>query len=215
MTDFVRRLLAGSRYIILLSVIGTFIAAVVLTLYGVVAVVVVSVRSFLEIDGLDLNHHVVERVALEYISLIDIFLLCTVLYIVAVGLYELFIDPNLPLPQWLLIEDLDDLKQKLGGVVIVLIGVNFLGDFVQSDGDIGILWLGLSGAAIILATAVAFAFRPRHGPSSSPNHAAAPVPNAGGDPRPPQSAGDSVARAASTASSGHEPPATDAPPRHQ
>ncbi len=163
MTEFVRRLLGGSRYIILLAVLGTFVSAGVLTLYGVVAVVAVTVRSFTEIDGRDLNQRAVEHFALELISLIDIFLLGTVLYIIALGLYELFIDPNLPLPQWLLIEDLDDLKEKLGGVVIVLIAVTFLGNFVESDGEIGILWLGLGGAAIIVAIAVAFAVRPRHG----------------------------------------------------
>jgi uncharacterized membrane protein YqhA len=163
MTEFVRKVLGGSRYVVLLAVLGTFISAVVLTLYGLVAVTAVTVRSFTEIDGWNVSQRSVEHFALELIALIDIFLLGTVLYIIALGLYELFIDPNLPLPPWLLIEDLDDLKEKLGGVVIVLIAVTFLGDFVESDGEIGILWLGLGGAAIILAVAVAFAVRPRHG----------------------------------------------------
>jgi uncharacterized membrane protein YqhA len=164
MTEFVRRMLGGSRYIVLLAVLGSFISAAMLTLYGLVAVAAVTVRSFTEMDWRELNQRAVEHFALELIALIDMFLLGTVLYIVALGLYELFIDSNLPLPPWLLIEDLDDLKEKLGGVVIVLIGVTFLGDFVESDGGIGILWLGLGGAAIIVAIAVAFAVRPRHGP---------------------------------------------------
>ena len=171
MTEFVRKVLGGSRYVVLLAVLGTFVSAVVLTLYGLVAVVAVTVRSFGEIGGGDVSQRTVEHFALELIALIDIFLLGTVLYIIALGLYELFIDPNLPLPPWLLIEDLDDLKEKLGGVVIVLIAVTFLGDFVESDGGIGILWLGLGGAAIILAIAVAFAVRPRHG------HAAVDLPD--------------------------------------
>ncbi len=168
MTEFVRSLLGGSRYIILLAVLGSFLSAVMLTIYGIVAVVAVSVRSFTELDWRGLNQREVEHFALELISLIDIFLLGTVLYIIALGLYELFIDPNLPLPRWLLIEDLDDLKEKLGGVVVVLIGVTFLGDFVESEGEIGILWQGLGGAAVIIAISLAFALRPRHGHA---NHA--------------------------------------------
>ena len=174
MTEFVRKLLGGSRYIVLLAVLGSFVSAAMLTLFGLVAVAAVTVRSFTEMDWRELNQPTVEHFALELIALIDIFLLGTVLYIVALGLYELFIDSNLPLPPWLLIEDLDDLKEKLGGVVIVLIGVTFLGDFVESDGGIGILWLGLGGAAIIVAIAVAFAVRPRHG-NGQASHPGTPV----------------------------------------
>ena len=176
MTRFVHRLLAGSRFIILLAVLGTFISAVVLTIYGLVAVVAVALRSFAGLNVAEIDHHDVEQIALEFISLIDVFLLCTVLYIIALGLYELFIDPNLPLPQWLLIEDLDDLKEKLGSVVAVLIAVNFLGDFVQSDGEIGILWLGLGAAAVIIALAVVFAVRPRHGGRGHGGGAGSPSP---------------------------------------
>jgi uncharacterized membrane protein YqhA len=167
MIQFMRRLLGGSRFIILLAVLGTFLAAAVLTVFGLVAVVAVAVRSVAEIDGATLNHRAAEHFAVEFLSLIDIFLLCTVLYIISLGLYELFIDPHLPLPRWLLIEDLDDLKEKLGGVVIVLIAVNFLTNYVQSDGEIEILWLGLAGGAVIVAIAAAFAFRPRHGHGSN------------------------------------------------
>lgn len=190
MTDLVRRLLGGSRFVVLLAVAATFLSAVVLTVYGAIAVVAVTVRSFRDLDGWLIDHHDVEHVAIEFLSLTDIFLLCTVLYIIALGLYELFIDPNLPLPNWLLIEDLDDLKEKLGGVVIVLIAVNFLGSFVPSNGDLSIVWLGISGAAIILAIAVAFAVRPRHsqnqghGQGAAATHEAAPpaepTPGAGG-----------------------------------
>ncbi len=39
------------------------------------------------------------------------------LYIIAIGLYELFIDSRIPVPPWLRIDDIDDLKHKLVSVM--------------------------------------------------------------------------------------------------
>ena len=44
-------------------------------------------------------------------------LLGTVLYIVSLGLYQLFIDHSLPVPRWLRVDDLADLKRDLINVV--------------------------------------------------------------------------------------------------
>ncbi len=162
MTHIVRNVLASSRLFVLVAVFGTFLAAVVLTIYGAAAVVNITWEGLRRLPDLEYGHHAVENVALEFIALIDIFLLSTVLYIIALGLYELFIDADLPLPEWLLINSLDELKEKLSGVVIVLLGVNFLGDYVQNDGTIAILWLGLAASAVILALAAAFKLMPRH-----------------------------------------------------
>ncbi len=60
-------------------------------------------------------------------------MLAVVLYIMAVGLYELFIDDNLDLPAWLVIHNLEDLKEKLVGVVIVVLAVFFLGRVIESE----------------------------------------------------------------------------------
>jgi hypothetical protein len=88
------------------------------------------------------------------IELIDIFLLGTILYIVALGLYELFIDATLPVPSWLQIATLDDLKDKLVGVVVVLLAVTFLGRAVVWNGSGQILPLGAAIALVIAALAL-------------------------------------------------------------
>src|SRR2546430_666113 len=102
--------------------------------------------------------------------MIDLFLLGTVLYIVALGLYELFIDDRLPMPAWLLIQDLDDLKNKLIGVVIVLLGVTFLGKVVTWDGDRNILFFGGASALVIIALGgfTAISARVAHGGAAAP-----------------------------------------------
>ncbi len=162
MIGLLRNMLAGSRYFVMLAVIGSFLAAVALTFYGFIVVVVEIWDKIITIRDEEhaATHHAVEELAVEFLSIIDIFLLSTVFYIVALGLYELFVDHHLPLPHWLQIESLDELKTRIIGVVIVLIGVNFLTDYVPNPGEISILWLGLSASVVILALVAATRFMP-------------------------------------------------------
>lgn len=149
-----RHFLGFSRYFILIAVVSSIVAAIALTIYGGLAVgsSIAQIAGSIEIGSITKKE--VESYALEFISLIDIFLLSTVLYVVGLGLYELFVDSNIYVAEWMQIDSLEDLKDKLTGVVVVLIGVDFLGDYVESEGEISILWSGLSGAAIILALTV-------------------------------------------------------------
>ena len=77
------------------------------------------------------------------------------MYIIALGLYELFVDDQLPLPQWLEIHDLDDLKNKLTGVVILVMAVLFLGQVVTWDGERDLLRYG-GGIALMIAALTYF-----------------------------------------------------------
>ena len=118
-------------------------------------------------------------------TIIDLFLLGTVLYIVAVGLYELFVDPGLPMPPWLRIATLDDLKERLLGVVVVLLAVTFLGSAVTWDGSANILALGLAVGAVVGAVTLSMATLARaHGPPVPAPPAAPPHPPAPAAGRP-------------------------------
>ena len=64
-------------------------------------------------DGYGLKETIV-----EVLTAVDAILLGTVLLVIGYGLYELFIDADLDVPQWLRVYDLDDLKSKLIGVVV-------------------------------------------------------------------------------------------------
>ena len=74
---------------------------------------------------------------------------------IALGLYELFIDHQVPVPNWLEIRTLDDLKDKLIGVIIVVIGVGFLGQFTTWNGETNLLISG-GGAALVIAALTFF-----------------------------------------------------------
>ncbi|MBA3534855.1 MAG: YqhA family protein [Ardenticatenales bacterium] len=143
-----QRLLSISRYLIIIAVVGSFIASLTILLYGIfeifhlvaetVAVGAVSSKG-------------AKALALASIEIIDLFLLGTVFYIIALGLYELFIDDQLPVPDWLVIHTLDDLKNKLIGVVIVVMAVLFLGQVVTWDGQRDLLGFGAAIALVIAA----------------------------------------------------------------
>lgn len=144
------RILSLTRYVAFVPVICIFFAATVLIFYGAgttVAVVIglLSAGSFDNKAGKEL--------LLRSIEIVDLFLLGTVLYVTAIGLYELFIDDKLDLPAWLRIHDLDDLKNSLIGVVIVVLGVLFLGQVITWDGQRDLLGPGAATALVIAALA--------------------------------------------------------------
>ena len=139
-----RRFTAWTRYVIVIPVAGLFIGAVTLVVmagFEVYKTVMHALSGGLE-----------KKVAvLDFIELADVFLLATVLYIMALGLFELFIDDRLPVPHWLEIHTLDDLKEKLVGVVVVVLAVSFLGKVIEADSARALLELGIGIAAVIAA----------------------------------------------------------------
>lgn len=144
----ISRLFSLSRYLIGIAVLGSFVAAVILMLYGAAELVTVTVAAFAEGT---FSSKGAKTLALTYIEIVDLFLLATVFYIIALGLYELFIDTTITVPQWLEIRTLDDLKNKLTSVVVVVMGVLFLGQVVTWDGERELLGYGVAVAAVIIA----------------------------------------------------------------
>ena len=140
------RVIAASRYLIVIAVVGVFALATALLLYGVV-------ETYTLVSGLlgAAGGKGSKTLILAAIELVDLFLLATVLYVIAIGLYELFINDALPLPSWLEIHNLDDLKNKLIGVVIVVLGVLFLGQVIAWDGQRDLLGYGAAVALVVAA----------------------------------------------------------------
>jgi len=72
-------------------------------------------------------------------------------YITSLGLYSLFVDDTLPLPRWLEIHDLDDLKGNLVSVVIAVLAVLFLREAVAWDGTRDLVSFGVAIAVMVAA----------------------------------------------------------------
>jgi uncharacterized membrane protein YqhA len=94
---------------------------------------------------------VVKEFLVVSIEIIDIFLVATVFYLISLGLYELFI-AKAPLPGWVEIRNLDDLKTKLLGLAVIALVVIFLGAaLTMSLSSVNILEFGIAIAFMVAA----------------------------------------------------------------
>jgi uncharacterized membrane protein YqhA len=118
------------------------IGALLLMAQGSIAMIAVVIDSF--ITQMPLKDSIV-----EVLTAIDAILLGTVLLVIGYGLYELFVDTNIEVPSWLQINDLDDLKSKLIGVVAAIIAVVFVGVFVDSNRAADVVSYGLGAGALL------------------------------------------------------------------
>ncbi len=147
-----RRLFSSSRYVVLIAVLGTFVASLALLLFeaSVVAVSVVdAIRNY------SASSTAAKKFAVGLIEVVDVFLIAIAVYIISLGLYVLFIDERLPLPRWLEIRDLDDLKNNLVSLVIAVLAVLFLREAMAWDGGYGLLAFG-AAVALVIATLTFF-----------------------------------------------------------
>jgi Predicted membrane protein len=142
-----RRLIGATRFFTLIPVVCVFIAATLLLFYGAAETFIVIVNAFTH----SVDSKGAKTLLLSFIEIVDLFLLSTVLYIISLGLYELFIDDKIEIPDWLVIHNLDDLKNNLISVVIVVLGVLFLGQVISWDGQSNLLSPGLAISVVIFA----------------------------------------------------------------
>jgi uncharacterized membrane protein YqhA len=141
-------LLNASRYLVLAAVIGSLLGAATLFLYGLVDVVVVIARTLTQGE---VSTVASKQMMLYFIEIFDLFLLGTVMLIMGLSLYELFIDSELKLPERLQIRTFEDLKSNLVTVVIAVMAVTFLGQIVSWNGQEDLLGLGVAVALVIAA----------------------------------------------------------------
>ena len=71
--------------------------------------------------------------------------------IMALSLYELFIDADVKVASRLNIQTFDDLKTNLVSVVIAVMAVTFLGQIISWDGETQLLGIGVAAAMVIAA----------------------------------------------------------------
>ena len=142
------RVFSSSRYFAAFAVLGTFLAAITLYVYGTLVVVQLIWSTFTEYH---ISVQGVKHLQVVFIEMTDVFLLGTVLFIVAFGLYQLFIQPDLPVPSWLKIHNLDQLTERLIEVVGVLLSVTFLAFAVEGLREASLIEVGASVAVVIAA----------------------------------------------------------------
>lgn len=135
-----------SRYIVLLPALGSLLGALVLMLIGIWEVFASIVDIFNSTSPL-------KDTVVGILTAVDTLLLATVLLVIGYGLYELFVDAHVKLPPWLEISNLDDLKNKLIGVVVAIIAVVFLGQLVDNKSASDVLLAGAGSGALVIGLA--------------------------------------------------------------
>jgi uncharacterized membrane protein YqhA len=140
------RLLASTRYLVMIPVVGIVIMALA-TFGWAVAMTLDFVRDLVTDSTWQEQNTVV-----DLLQVLDLYLIGTVLIITAIGLYELFIG-HVDVPGWLVITSLSDLKAKIVDVLVLVIGIKFLEKAVRSGEAIDVLWYGL-GSAVVMAVLV-------------------------------------------------------------
>lgn len=107
----------------------------------------------------DFSPKAAKAVAMAVIEIIDLFLIATVAYIVAVGLYKLFIvDRELDLPMARKITNLKDLEDKIIGVIVAALAVAFLGQAAEA-GEVPENLLGYGGGIALVIGALTYFMR--------------------------------------------------------
>lgn len=142
-----KTIMEKSKYLVVIAVIFSLAASAAAFVWGAAKTVSV-VLHLVTTSGKD------PEAAISLIELMDTFLIATALLLFSVGLYELFVE-DVELPRWLVIRDLQDLKTKLGSVIVLVLSVTFLKHLVEWKDPPGTLFFGLA-VALVSAALIAF-----------------------------------------------------------
>ena len=154
------KLLWNSRYVVMLAVISSIIGMLLLFLLSAADMAHLATdyvkMTFFGHEFPDFHTRAVSHI----ITAVDDFLLATVLLIFALGLYELFIDKieiahgDDTSSNILVINTLDDLKDRLGKVILMILIVAFFKNVlhVTFDDPLNILYMGTGILMVSLAS---------------------------------------------------------------
>lgn len=144
-----KTILEKSRYLAFIGIVSLLVAALAAFAWGTLKTFH-AVMLVIESMGAD------AAITIEFIEIVDSFLIATAILIFAVSLYELFIG-DINLPEWMLAHNLHDLKAKLSSMVVLVMGVKFLQKLVDYKDAEDLLRVGLSIAAVS-AVLIAFGY---------------------------------------------------------
>jgi uncharacterized membrane protein YqhA len=160
------KFLWNSRFIVILAVVASMISSVILFVIATVDVfeLIAKVFKYMSLAGHERTVAAYEEfhgdVVGHIIGAIDDFLLATVLFIFALGLYELFISKieeaeaeATTSSRILVIHSLDDLKDRLAKVILMILIVTFFKNVIHTSftEPLNILFLGVGILFVALA----------------------------------------------------------------
>jgi uncharacterized membrane protein YqhA len=166
-------LLWKSRYVVLMAVVSSLISSFILFFFAtgeVLGLFGKIVKKFWSAENKGSGIHFSEGFHNDLVSTVigavDDYLLATVLLIFALGLYELFIskidhaeEDAQTGSRILLIKNLDDLKDRLAKVILMILIVTFFKNVIHATFDQPLQILYLGGGILFVALALYFTHR--------------------------------------------------------
>lgn len=143
------RVFGFTRFLVVFGVLSSLILSAVIFVAGFVEAIQI-VLNWISAIG---KESALEEAAVSAIQLTDHILIGAALYIIAAGLYELFIG-KADLPEWLIVRKFDDLKERLLGVSVAVMVVSFVAEVTTWEGQTNLLVVGLPVAAVVIAVGV-------------------------------------------------------------
>jgi len=157
------RFISACRFLLVVPVIGCVLLTAGVVIMGMGRIFTAAVQL---VRVGDFSAKAAKTMSLAVIEIIDLFLIGTVAYITAVGLYKLFISKSeIELPMRLKINTLKDLEDKIIGVLVAALAVAFLGQAAGAETPEALLNYG-GGIALVVA-ALAF-FMSQGGKNADP-----------------------------------------------
>ena len=147
------RVLTSTRYLVIVPIIGLALAAAAFFVVGGYGLIRLLFEAMIDLVASgQIGHHGDLPFEVEVVEFVHTFLIGTVLYITAMGLYQLFVE-EIKFPGWLKIENTEELETNLIGVTVVVLAVNFMGVVFTQDSKF-LLQYGAGIALPIAALAV-------------------------------------------------------------
>jgi len=119
----------------------------------IIAAVISGMNAILHlVQAQEMNIEVLREVSVEALEVADSVLLGLVLFIVGVGMYQLFftIEDRESLPSWLRVTSLADMKEDIIAVTVVMLGISFLTRVVRWHSGSDIIYYGASIGIVLI-----------------------------------------------------------------
>lgn len=145
-----------SRLLVIIAVLSSLLASLFLFIVGVYEILYPIIKFLKTGDPVVIQ----KKMLASVIASLDLFLIATFLIIFSLGLYELFISKIDPAERderssrILIVRNLEDLKTKLGKIIIMVLSVYFFKQVINFDFtnsyDFLFFGIGLVGIAVAL-----------------------------------------------------------------
>lgn len=139
-------LVEKSRYLSLIGVFGLLAGSLLAFFFG-------AFKMFKVVQDTVLNYSSDNYKLIALFDVLDVFLVAVALLVISVSLYELFIG-DLNVPDWMLVQNLSELKAKFGFVIIPVIAVKFLQKLLASESALETLYYGVAVALVSVSLTV-------------------------------------------------------------